>query len=59
MPRPGSNRRRKLRHASQNRPQLNLIKQDSTAKTSLKAKRKKAAWDDEYMAKFIAGKFHV
>ena len=38
---------------------LNLIKQDSTAKTSLKARRKKAAWDNEYMAQVIAGKFHA
>ena len=38
---------------------LNLIKQDSTAKTSLKARRKKAAWNDEYMAQVIAGKFHA
>ena len=38
---------------------LNLIKQDSTAKTSLKARRKKAAWDNEYMAQVVTGKFHA
>jgi len=38
---------------------LNLIKQDSNAKTSLKARRKKAAWGNKYMAQIIAEKFHA
>ena len=38
---------------------LNLIKQHSTAKISLKARRKKAAWDDQYMTQIISGKFHA
>ena len=38
---------------------LNLIKQDSTAKTSLKARRKKAAWDNKYMTQVITGEFHA
>jgi hypothetical protein len=36
---------------------LNLIKQHSTAKISLKARRKKAAWDDQYMTQIISGNF--
>ena len=27
---------------------LNLLKQDKTIKVSIKAKRKKAGWDDDY-----------
>jgi hypothetical protein len=38
---------------------LNLIKQHSTAKISLKARRKKAAWDDQYMTQIISRKFHA
>ena len=38
---------------------LNLIKNHSAAKTSLKARRKKAAWDNKYMAHVITGKFHA
>jgi predicted transposase YbfD/YdcC len=38
---------------------LNLIKQHSAARTSLKARRKKAAWDNEYMLQVISGKFHA
>ena len=38
---------------------LNLIKQHSTAKISLKARRKKVAWDDQYMTQIISGKFHA
>ncbi len=38
---------------------LNLIKKHSNVKTSLKARRKKAAWDNEYMAQVITGKFHA
>ena len=38
---------------------LNLIKQDLNAKTSLKARRKKAAWDNDYMAQIVTGKFHA
>jgi len=34
-------------------------KPDSAAKTSLKARRKKAAWNDKYMAQVITGKFHA
>ena len=38
---------------------LDLIKQHSAARTSLKARRKKAAWDNEYMLQVISGKFHA
>ena len=38
---------------------LNLLTQNADAKTSLKARRKKAAWDNQYMAQIITPKFHA
>ena len=38
---------------------INLIKQDPAARTSLKARRKKAAWDNKYMTQVVTGKFHA
>ncbi len=38
---------------------INLIKRHSTARTSLKARRKQAAWDNKYMAQVITGNFHA
>ncbi len=32
---------------------LNLIKQDKTTKGSIKVRRKKAGWNDEYLLKLI------
>ena len=34
---------------------LNLLKRENSAKRSLRAKRKKAAWDDEYLLKVLTG----
>jgi predicted transposase YbfD/YdcC len=39
-----------LRHIA-----LNLLKQENSAKRSLRAKRKKAAWDDDYLLKVLTG----
>jgi predicted transposase YbfD/YdcC len=39
-----------LRHIA-----LNLLKRESSAERSLRAKRKQAAWDDEYLLKVITG----
>jgi predicted transposase YbfD/YdcC len=34
---------------------VNLVGRDRSAKTSVRAKRKKAAWDDDYMLQLLAG----
>ena len=34
---------------------LNLLKRETSARRSLRAKRKKAAWDDEYLLKVLTG----
>ena len=34
---------------------LNLLKREKSAKRSLRAKRKKAAWDDDYLLKVLTG----
>ena len=34
---------------------LNLLKRENSAKRSLRAKRKKAAWDDDYLLKVLTG----
>ena len=39
-----------LRHIA-----LNLLKRETSAKRSLKAKRKKAAWDEDYLLKVLSG----
>ena len=39
-----------LRHIA-----LNLLKRENSAKRSLRAKRKKAAWDDDYLLKVLTG----
>jgi hypothetical protein len=39
-----------LRHIA-----LNLLKRENPAKRSLKAKRKKAAWDEDYLLKVLTG----
>lgn len=39
-----------LRHSA-----LNLLKQERTAKVGIKHKRLKAAWDERYVLKVIAG----
>ena len=33
---------------------LNLLKQDNTLKASIKGKRKKAGWDDDYLLAVIS-----
>jgi hypothetical protein len=33
---------------------LNLLGQDKTSKAGIKAKRKKAGWDDAYLVKILA-----
>jgi predicted transposase YbfD/YdcC len=39
-----------LRHIA-----LNLLRRDNSARRSLRAKRKKAAWDDDYLLKILGG----
>ena len=39
-----------LRHIT-----LNLLKRENSAKGSLKAKRKKATWDDDYLLRVLTG----
>jgi predicted transposase YbfD/YdcC len=39
-----------LRHIA-----LNLLKRENSAKRSLKAKRKRAAWDDDYLLQVLSG----
>jgi predicted transposase YbfD/YdcC len=39
-----------LRHIA-----LNLLKQEQTAKLGIKAKRLKAAWDQDYLLKVLSG----
>lgn len=39
-----------LRHMA-----LNLLKHEKTAKGGIKAKRLKAAWDDDYLLKVLSG----
>ena len=34
---------------------LNIVDRDQTAKASVRARRKKAAWNDGYMLKFLVG----
>jgi predicted transposase YbfD/YdcC len=34
---------------------INLVGRDRSAKASVRAKRKKAAWDDGYMRQLLAG----
>ncbi len=36
---------------------LNLVSRDRSTKNSLRAKRKRAAWDDDYMGKILASNF--
>ena len=33
---------------------LNLLKQESTARVGIKAKRKKAGWDHDYLLKVLS-----
>ncbi len=33
---------------------LNLLRQDRTAKTSIKARRKKAGWDNDYLLSILS-----
>jgi hypothetical protein len=35
---------------------VNLLRRESPAKRSLKGKRKKAAWDEQYLLKVLTGK---
>jgi hypothetical protein len=39
-----------LRHLA-----LNLLRRETTAKVGIKARRLKAAWDDDYCLKVLAG----
>jgi hypothetical protein len=34
---------------------INLVSRDRSAKASVRAKRKKAAWDDDYTRQLLAG----
>jgi len=34
---------------------LNIVGRDKTTKASVRARRKKAAWNDDYMLKLLAG----
>ena len=34
---------------------INLVGRDRAAKASVRARRKKAAWDDDYMLQLLAG----
>ena len=37
------------------RSRLNIVGRDKTTKASVRARRKKAAWNDAYMLKLLAG----
>ena len=48
------------RHAARNlavlrRIAINLVGRDRSAKASVRARRKKAAWNDDYMLQLLAG----
>lgn len=36
---------------------LNLVSRDRSTQNSLRAKRKRAAWDDDYMGQILASSF--
>ena len=38
---------------------LNLVARDRSTQTSLRGRRKKAAWDDDYMLQIIAHQAHA
>jgi hypothetical protein len=38
---------------------LNLVSGDHSSQTSLRGRRKKAAWDDDYMLRIIARQAHA
>ena len=38
---------------------LNLVAGDRSGQTSLRGRRKKAAWNDDYMLQIIAGRTHT
>jgi len=38
---------------------LNLIRQDSSSRNSIRAKRKKAGWSNDYMDSILFGKFRA
>jgi hypothetical protein len=38
---------------------LNIVGRDRTSKASIRARRKKAAWNDDYMLRIITGQAHA
>src|SRR3954447_14143763 len=38
---------------------INLIGRDRSTRISVRARRKKAAWNDDYMLSLLAGRFHA
>jgi hypothetical protein len=38
---------------------INLIGRDRSTRISVRARRKKAAWNDNYMLSLLAGRFHA